>query len=164
MPVDCWIPYLTCLSIIAYQVRTPRMWILTTVYAQTYLKDTYHSTIPDRDYISLTLDYPSSWKRRIHDPEHNISTWWRQSYLDCQRMMSAVHPMTIIPERKCRTSVQPDIFIMKYVTTKMLIHLNEIAEIHYDSIPFAGQSDLQVLTLISRGVLPPQLEVRSLST
>ncbi|KAF8332882.1 kinase-like domain-containing protein, partial [Amanita rubescens] len=36
-------------------------------------------------------------------------------------------------------------------------------EIHYDTIPFAGKSDLQILTLVSRGVLPPRLEEWSLS-
>ncbi|KAF8340787.1 kinase-like domain-containing protein, partial [Amanita rubescens] len=30
-------------------------------------------------------------------------------------------------------------------------------EIYYDSIPFAGKSDMQILTLVSRGVLPPRL-------
>ncbi|KAF8336184.1 kinase-like domain-containing protein [Amanita rubescens] len=36
-------------------------------------------------------------------------------------------------------------------------------EIHYDSIPFAGKQDLQILTLISRGILPPRLDEPPLS-
>ncbi|KAF8339466.1 kinase-like domain-containing protein [Amanita rubescens] len=36
-------------------------------------------------------------------------------------------------------------------------------EIYYDSIPFAGKTDLQILTLVSRGVLPPRLDEQPLS-
>ncbi|KAF8339447.1 kinase-like domain-containing protein, partial [Amanita rubescens] len=36
-------------------------------------------------------------------------------------------------------------------------------EIYYDSIPFAGKTDMQILTLVSREVLPPRLDGQPLS-
>ncbi|KAF8339497.1 kinase-like domain-containing protein, partial [Amanita rubescens] len=36
-------------------------------------------------------------------------------------------------------------------------------EIHYDSIPFSGKQDIQIMTLVSRGALPPRLDEPPLS-
>jgi len=36
-------------------------------------------------------------------------------------------------------------------------------KIYYDRIPFAGKSDLQILSLVSRGIRPPRLDDQPLS-
>ena len=36
-------------------------------------------------------------------------------------------------------------------------------KIHYNNIPFGGKSDLQILSLVSRGVRPPRLDEQPLS-
>ncbi|KAF8339455.1 kinase-like domain-containing protein [Amanita rubescens] len=36
-------------------------------------------------------------------------------------------------------------------------------EIHYNIIPFAGKSDLQILSLVSRGIRPPRLDDQPMS-
>ena len=77
--------------------------------------------------------------------------------------MGKVHPMTIVPELKCQTSMLSRVFIMKFVTVDILILRANSFQIHYNNIPFAGKSELQILFLVYQGVRPPRLNEQPMS-